>query len=170
MTRIRERHNAYMRDYYRKHKDKIYLRNRRALAKNGDSWPSETRERRREYEKRCIAKRRLSPTKWARHLMLSHAARKRAYTKLKGEVFTYYGNKCACCGIEIFEFLTMDHVNNDGSSRRKTGEPTGLPLYRLIKKLGFPKDFQILCWNCNEAKHHHGVCPHQKGKGDNAKI
>jgi hypothetical protein len=74
------------------------------------------------------------------------------------EVLDHYGSKCACCGESCYEFLTIDHINNDGKEHRKLiGQQH---LYHWLRKNGYPDGFQILCWNCNSAKHHYGVCPH----------
>lgn len=76
-----------------------------------------------------------------------------------------YGAKCVCCGEDTYEFLQIDHVNNDGAAhRREMGNNTGICLW-LIKH-GFPSGFQILCANCNYAKAHYGACPHKKGSKD----
>jgi predicted HNH restriction endonuclease len=35
-----------------------------------------------------------------------------------------------------------------------------------LKRQGFPKDeFQLLCSNCNQAKHRYGQCPHHTLEG-----
>lgn len=75
----------------------------------------------------------------------------------KESVFKYYGNKCSCCGETQKEFLTIDHINGGGSSdRKKSGNS-----YYLIVQRNFPKDLQILCYNCNCSKGHKGYCPHE---------
>jgi hypothetical protein len=67
--------------------------------------------------------------------------------------------KCKCCGEKISEFLEVDHINNDGSNERKL---YGSAMYLEIIKQGFPKDkYQLLCRNCNHAKHIYGKCPHK---------
>jgi hypothetical protein len=73
-------------------------------------------------------------------------------------VFKAYGNACACCGEPRLEFLTIDHVNNDGAQDRNR---YGSRLVNRIKKLGFPPTYQILCYNCNGAKGVYGQCPHK---------
>ncbi len=79
-------------------------------------------------------------------------------------VFDHYGRKCACCGETEPMFLTIDHVNNDGNVERKAIRSNALPKH--IVDSGFPKSYQILCYNCNCGKHRNGgVCPHTK-KGD----
>ena len=81
-------------------------------------------------------------------------------SRLKKEVFDYYGNRCSCCGETEPKFLTIDHVNNDGNEHRKTIH--GDKIYPHIIKENFPQTFQILCWNCNLGKMlNGGVCPHQ---------
>lgn len=83
---------------------------------------------------------------------------------LKEKVLIHYGYKCNCgCGCQVknSNHLTIDHINNDGSEhRKKLGTQTrgGQAFYRWIVKNDFPKDLQILCWNCNCAKHYYGGC------------
>ena len=82
--------------------------------------------------------------------------------KLSREVIKQYGGKCTCCGENTFEFLSIDHINNDGKEdRKKIG--SGYSFYRLLRKLNYPKNnYQVLCYNCNLAKGFYGICPHQK--------
>ena len=83
--------------------------------------------------------------------------------RLKDLVYEVYGHQCACCGESEESFLTIDHVNNDGAEqRRKTGiKNGGTVFYRWLIKNGFPKDFQVLCWNCQWGKvKNNGICPH----------
>lgn len=71
------------------------------------------------------------------------------YIDLKLEAFKYYGNKCAHCLEENIEFLTIDHINNDGAEHRKI---IGTQIFPFLKHNNYPKDFQILCFNCNYMK------------------
>ena len=79
---------------------------------------------------------------------------------LKEEIMVAYGGKCECCGEKHIEFLTIDHVNGDGSKHRaKCGK--GRKIYADIKKQGYPKDkYRCLCLNCNIALGFYGYCPH----------
>jgi len=84
----------------------------------------------------------------------------KAHQLLKLEIMNYYCNgqiQCACCHEKQIEFLTIDHINNDGQAHRKT-LTTGF--YQWIKNNNFPKGFQVLCMNCNWAKSLFGKCPH----------
>lgn len=85
---------------------------------------------------------------------------------IKMKVIEGYGGKCSCpgCNIDTLEFLTIDHINNDGAEdRRQNGKKSGGKLYRWLIKNNFPKDkYQLLCYNCNCAKGFFGYCPHDK--------
>lgn len=92
------------------------------------------------------------------------ASNKAGNDALRLEVLMAYGHACACPGCYIIEaeFLTLDHVDNDGAAERKaTGLFGGIQFYRYVRSLGCPRDrYQLLCWNCNLAKHIYGKCPH----------
>lgn len=84
--------------------------------------------------------------------------------KAKKTVFDYYGWICNCCGETGRTFLTIDHVNNDGHKQKsKNGvRLSGMHLYLVIIKEGFPNKYQILCMNCNWSKRmNNGMCEHK---------
>ena len=83
--------------------------------------------------------------------------------QLKREVMAAYGGRCVCCGEDRIEFLAIDHIFNDGGSRRRNGDDqAGGNFYRRLKREGFPKGrLQVLCHNCNAAKGYYGYCPHE---------
>lgn len=84
---------------------------------------------------------------------------------LKQQVIAAYGGACACCGEAEPQFLTLDHVNNDGAEHRRTsGLRTGIATWRYARRMGYPDTFQLLCWNCNGAKGAYGRCPHERAK------
>lgn len=89
-------------------------------------------------------------------------AHKRAFTRrLRLAVLSAYGGRCQCCGETTEEFLTIDHVYNDGAAHRKNIGGGGSSTYIWLKRNGFPKDrFQLLCMNCNWGKARYGQCPH----------
>ena len=46
--------------------------------------------------------------------------------QIKIEVMNHYGGgKCACCGEDRIEFLTLDHENGDGAEHRKKHKKVG---------------------------------------------
>lgn len=77
--------------------------------------------------------------------------------KLRQMVLEKYGGKCACCGITIIEFLTIDHI--DGKNKHIKSNSN---ICQMLKKNNYPNGFRVLCYNCNCALGHFGYCPHQK--------
>jgi hypothetical protein len=71
-----------------------------------------------------------------------------------------YGGACACCGETTFEFLTFDHANDDGGERRKTEGSAGSRFVTWLKRQEIQPDIHLLCWNCHQARHNYGACPH----------
>ncbi len=93
-------------------------------------------------------------------------ARKTA--KLLVQIFDYYSggaNRCACCGEQERDFLTLDHVAGNSN---KTSVALGIPraganLYFWLARNSFPHGYQILCMNCNMSKGKHGgICAHKR--------
>lgn len=83
---------------------------------------------------------------------------------LKKIVLKGYGNRCACCKIRIWEFLSVDHVVERGADeRRRLGRKrlNSGSFYRKIIKERFPDCYQILCYNCNMSLGFFGYCPHR---------
>jgi len=85
------------------------------------------------------------------------------HRKGKERVIEHYGGKCACCGETRIEFLTIDHKNNNGNEERRR---LNRKSWKLAVMRGFPDDLQILCYNCNMAKAHFGICPHERERGN----
>jgi hypothetical protein len=86
------------------------------------------------------------------------------------QVFTHYGGnppKCACCGESRIEFLTIDHINNDGANQRRRiwgQKVSGFGFYAWLVRMNFPEGYQVLCFNCNCGRAHtlNKVCPHKQ--------
>ena len=81
---------------------------------------------------------------------LNRVYTRKYYRKLRQEIIEKYGGKCAKCGINDVRVLQIDHINNDGNKHRKVITTAQLP--RWLKRNGYPKEFQILCANCNWIK------------------
>jgi len=92
---------------------------------------------------------------------------KRTVRHLREDVFRAYGGKCACpaCGEDNLLFLTIDHVNGGGNKHRKevlgSHLKAGVHTYVWLRQQGYPKGFQILCFQCNMGRNRNGgICPH----------
>lgn len=92
-------------------------------------------------------------------LKSNHKMRK---SRLRREIVDHYGACCACCGETQYEFLTIDHVNNDGAVHKRVVGRDTYSVLRWIKANDFPNSIQILCYNCNCVRNTYGYCPHQK--------
>ncbi len=103
---------------------------------------------------------------WKRRTHIKNRAEERhAYDKAyrasyKQAAIERYGGGCNCCGVQELAFLTIDHVNSDGSTHRQETGLTGDKMYRFLINNPKSDDYQVLCWNCNLAKHIEGQCPH----------
>lgn len=97
----------------------------------------------------------------------SNRRNKERWRDLKLKALRAYGGKCVCCGEEGIEFLTIDHINNDGNELRKVEAKVAFGTYGWLERYNYPEGVhQILCWNCNMAKRaNNGVCPHQTPEG-----
>lgn len=85
--------------------------------------------------------------------------------KLKEIVINQYGGKCKCCNETELEFLSIDHINNDGNFHRKTFTSGSKSFYLLIKDKNEYDLYQVLCFNCNWSKRlGKGKCIHERNK------
>ena len=89
------------------------------------------------------------------HQYVTSSRRKRG----KAALYDRLGNRCACCGERDPMFLQVDHVFNDGAEHRRStsGVRRGLELKHMLAYLeANPGHLQLLCCNCNYAKHKNG--------------
>lgn len=135
---------------------KIYASDPEKWNRTVSTWRKANRDKDRVHQRRYEAK---DPDRWLKHRRDKENERSKAR---RLSILMHYsgGNpKCACpgCQITTIQFLTVDHINNDGHEHRKTAG-SGTPFYRWIVKNNFPPGFQILCWNCNSCKGIYGKC------------
>lgn len=81
--------------------------------------------------------------------------------RIKYEVMSKYGGSCVCCGESRTAFLSLDHINNDGAEKRRSGEHViGTRFYKRLLQQPLDDSLQVLCYNCNLGRRVTGVCPH----------
>lgn len=69
--------------------------------------------------------------------------------KIKREALKGYHSQCSICGEAEIEFLTLDHVKEDGNEHRKNVKNN---IYLWAVKQKYPDTLQCLCFNCNIKK------------------
>ena len=100
------------------------------------------------------------------HIKNARAGKLRSI-RLKLRVLQAYGLRCRCCGSEVFEHLTIDHIDSNGTEhRRELGLKAGKAFYQWLTQNDFPDGFQTMCASCNLAKGIYGECPCSGGKRD----
>jgi hypothetical protein len=76
--------------------------------------------------------------------------------ELRNKLYQILGPRCVVCGIDDLQFLTVDHINDDGGRDRE--ERGGLPgLLRYLRGIDWNEKYirenlQILCYNHNCGK------------------
>ena len=97
--------------------------------------------------------------------MCSACFGKRERARLKLKIIAALGGKCNCCGETHPAFLTLDHIqglSEEQQKLRQARKESTIKAWRQAIREGCRKDkYQLLCMNCNFAKGHCGVCPHQ---------
>jgi hypothetical protein len=140
----RETKRAKSREYYKKNKEKI-----QAFCHTP------------EYR----AKERVWKKAYLKRPDVKEKSRKRGIAfrqKVLQEAFAFFG-PCACCGESNPMFLSLDHINGNGSEERRNGLYT-ITILEKLRREGWPEDakkmYRFLCYNCNFTIGHYGYCPH----------
>ncbi len=138
--RNKERENEYAKEYRKNHPEKMkeyYQKNREKILEKNRNQYQKTKEviKQKEVDRRL-------------------------------KVYNHYSNydiKCICCGERHLDFLSVDHINNDGYEHRKRGLSSNTLIQWIIKN-NFPSGFQISCMNCNHGRSRspERICVHQK--------
>ena len=68
------------------------------------------------------------------------------------KILDFLGRRCVCCGETDEIYLEVDHVFNDGNKERKKRSHKWEVVYKKLQ--AEPGRYQILCCNCNKAKHY----------------
>jgi hypothetical protein len=97
----------------------------------------------------------------------AHPEKATAYRRhVRKEVIEKYGGICSCCPENRWQFLTIDHTDKNGNQERRElyGSQSGASYWWYLKLRREPirPDLRVLCYNCNNAIHVFGVCPHEQ--------
>jgi hypothetical protein len=129
--------DAKKRIYYQQNKEKILTQSRKHYHENLE----QNRARSARYT--------------LKNSVAINAKNKLRIKKERAEIFRLEDDKCKCCGETDPIYFQIDHVNNDGGEDRKKNNGISIRI-SLEKYLKTPERFQLLCANCNIAKHLNG--------------
>ena len=156
----------YNREYYQRHKEQIDQRNRERHQKHKEQLNQYHREyyqanreqllqnKREEYKNNKEEIKQKTSAYRQAHPEMVRLADAKHRIKLKTEVLSYYSNgkpKCANCGIDDMDVLTVYHIDGGGGKLRATGKEWSA-LHRWLKSNKYPNGYQILCANCHLRK------------------
>ena len=118
-----------------------------------------------------VIEHRKAALKWYRdHQQYVNIYKRERNARLRLIILAHYAGgdpKCICCGESCVEFLTLDHINGNGSEHRKQVHPNRM--HEWIVRNNFPEGFRVLCMNCNWSIGLRGYCPHQTRNLNTAK-
>jgi hypothetical protein len=155
--------SEYWDNYYNKNREKILIKMRQSYKNNPNKKIKANQEWRKnhpDYMKKYCKIYYSIPKNKNRKSENS----KRYDAKQRMIVINHYSdnkNTCSCCGENIFEFLTIDHINGGGHEHIRKIVKSG-HLYGWLIKHEFPVGYDVLCMNCNWAKGKYSVCPHKR--------
>ena len=93
------------------------------------------------------------------------------FSALRLEMLEALGWKCACCGEDHPQLLTLEHIGGGthyygrkyGKADHRKQSNTYVEV-RAAKRDGWDRSkWELLCMSCNHAKGHYGQCPHRTG-------
>jgi len=143
------------REYFRNYARKWRAKNRERYLKRYRKWQEKNRKKVRNYSRKHY---------WAnreKEIIRVMEGNKKRYREQRLKVILYYGGKCKCCGEHRVPFLGIEHINGGGRKHRIELQKKGQYVHDWIIKNNYPKEFTILCHNCNASKGYYGFCPHQ---------
>jgi hypothetical protein len=159
----KEEQLLYWREWRKKNRNKCIEATKKWKKNNPEKvriWLEKNREKR---NLQAIERRKKNPEKFRlAKLKFRRIHHDRLITEERNkriDVIKKYGGTCICCGETQIAFLALDHIKGGGNKHRRE---VGRKMYLWAIKNNYPKILQVLCHNCNQAKHIYGKCPHKK--------
>jgi 5-methylcytosine-specific restriction endonuclease McrA len=122
-------------------------------------WFANNQDKKILYEKKYRDKRKKDTYKQMKHQKNTNESAVRLRIRQKLMTIEKYGGKCSYCGEKRYELLCIDHVNDNGAEHRRIRKTRKSLWNVLCNKECFPKEYQLLCFNCNTAKSTYGIKP-----------
>lgn len=87
---------------------------------------------------------------WLKRIEKGESINTRKLAELRTKLLKTFGNKCSVCGFASSDCLQLDHIHGDGTKERKLLGHSRMYTYAINN----PKNYQLLCANCNWIKRH----------------
>ena len=142
----------YGKRYWQENKQKIREKNKKYRQKNKQKIRKKSKRYRQEHKQYYREEGRRYRQEHKQYF--TEKSRERA-VKQRKKVLMHYSKgtmQCANCGYNISEGLSIDHTDDDGAKHREEVGKGGHVLVNWLIKHKYPKEFQVLCWNCNFLK------------------
>ncbi len=151
---------AYQKAYQQANRERIRQLNRKSYLKHKEKRDEENRNYYLLHREEILAR---TKAYTAANREKQRAWQRDANKRRKDRVYAAYGGYiCQCCGVTEPSFLSLDHIEGNGGKHRKAVGGNGPVMHAWIIKNNFPPIFQVLCMNCNLARHlNGGICPHK---------
>lgn len=133
-----------------------------SVGQTRSKWERNNPEKVREYKARWSKKRyaALTPDQRRTKVEAENLRRRRRWQ----ESIQHYGGECYCCKEDNIVFLSLDHIDGNGTQHRR--ELGGVRVDDWARRNGWPPVLRVACHNCNFGAHlNGGVCPHQEQEG-----
>lgn len=151
----------------------IYLKRNPEVWLSNEEWQKKhprgkiaTREKKLAYDRAFYKK--WYATGKRKNIELNKQQAKERKFKQKIKILTAYSNgkiKCSCCGETEIKFLTLDHLNGNGSEHRaKFGGSSGVYVHLIKNNFPDKQHYRVLCFNCNTTNGQYGECPHEEAR------
>lgn len=113
--------------------------------------------------KKCVKCNHINTYAYTKLNKIPRLSRPHRWQKKRFEAVKRLGNKCVCCNETRVEFLTLDHINSNGTVHRRSfkRQQNYLQWAATASLREVCAVLQVLCWNCNMAKAIYKICPHQ---------
>jgi len=77
------------------------------------------------------------------------------------QIYSDYRIKCAVCGEDDIDVLTIDHIDGGGNKHKKKLKQEGIEgrvFYEWLEKNLYPFGYRVLCRNCQRTEYYHNAC------------
>jgi len=143
----------HQKTYYQKHKEEVKARKRVAYHEHKEEHKAVRRVYYQKHKEQIRAHKKITYQEHKEEYQIRAAENNKQLKMIILQQYSGIIPHCAYCGIDDMDVLCVDHIDGGGNKHRKAfGLHSGGSLYRWLIKNGYPKGYQVLCFNCNHKK------------------